>query len=372
MSADARNADRRLDINARIAFADHALEVSQSWTLTGCTAVFGPSGAGKSTLLRLIAGFLKPAEGRIAFAGEVWCDTAHKLFLPPHKRRIGYMFQDGRLFPHLSVAQNLAYADQRSEALRPRYSQSDIVDAFDLTPLLERRPASLSGGERQRAALARTLLTRPDLLLLDEPLSALDQGRKREILPYLEDLPARFGAPTVYVSHNVDEIVRLADRTVLLTQGRIDAVGPTADVLNAYGAADPLAEREAGASGCVLSATILEHDEAYALTKVKTGDSSLTLPLNRQRPVGAQVNIRIDARNVAIALTPPTGLSIRNILPATVSNVTAAPGTPFAEVEMTVGEVLLRAQVTRAALDDLDLKPGRSVYALVKSASFAL
>ncbi|MEM9495148.1 MAG: molybdenum ABC transporter ATP-binding protein [Pseudomonadota bacterium] len=356
--------DSVLDIRTRIAFDGFSLDVAQSIELSGCTAIFGPSGAGKSTLLRLIAGFAKPDRGAIRFQDTTWCDTEARIFVAPHERPIGMVFQDGRLFPHLTVEQNLLYAERRSSISENGYKRADIIDAFDLSPLLHQRPGKLSGGERQRVALARTLLTRPRLLLLDEPLSALDRDRKSEILPYLEDLPERFGAPVIYVSHNVEEIIRLADRTLIQKDGRIVAAGPTADILSGH-ATDPPFH-----TGSVLRGVVAAHDEKYLLTRVTIGDGVLSLAQNTRKKIGDAVNIHIDARNVAIATEAPTGLSIRNVLPATVREIGEASDSPFVDVIMDISGAVLKAHVTRAAVDDLSLAPGQSVFALIKSASF--
>ncbi len=359
----------RIDIAARSAFAGFALDMAEAIPLNGCTAIFGPSGAGKSTLLRMVAGFLRPDAGRIAFGDALWCDTGAGVHVPAHRRPVGYMFQDGRLFPHLSVEQNLLYADRRSVAAGARYTFGDIVKAFDLKPLLDRRPDSLSGGERQRAALARTMLTRPRLLLLDEPLSALDRGRKAEILPYLDNLAGRFGAPVLYVSHNVDEIVRIADQTVILKSGRVETIGATAEVLNAYGVDHGA---DAFDMGAVLTGAVIDHDDEYRLTRVALGDGVVSLPINKQKSAGEAVNIRIDARNVAIAASAPQDISIRNVLPATITAMNRRPNSPFIDIVLRVGDANLQAQVTKAASDDLSLAPGQSVYALVKTASFEI
>lgn len=359
----------QLDIEARCAFSEFSLDVKQKIPLAGCTAVFGPSGAGKSTLLRLIAGFQRADAGRIAFGEAVWCDKAAGVHVPADRRPVGYMFQDGRLFPHLTVSQNLHYADKRSDPDDASYSFSDVVDAFDLQTLLERRPATLSGGERQRVALARTLLTRPKLLLLDEPLSALDRRRKAEIIPYLDDLAGRFGAPAIYVSHNVDEIVRIADQTLILQSGRIEAQGATAEILNAYGVDMGVGAFEIGA---IVTGVVRRHDEKYALTDVTLGDGVISLPINRAKAPGDAVNIRIDARNVAIAKSAPKDISIRNTLPATIAAINPRADSPFVDIALRVGEIELQAQITRAASDDLSLAPGLSVYALVKTASFEI
>ncbi len=355
----------RLEIEARHEFSGFTLDIAQSFDMAGCTALFGESGAGKTTLLRLIAGFLRPQSGRVVFGREAWCDTKSGVFLHAHRRPAGVVFQEGRLFPHLSVEQNLVYADRRAAPER-RGDISDMIDAFDLSVLLPRRPSTLSGGERQRVALARTLLTRPALLLLDEPLSALDRDRKAEILPYLDDLAGRFGVPALYVSHNVDEVVRIAERTVIMKDGRIEASGPTAAVINAYGLEGDVS------LATVLEGVVLSHDEDYKLTRIAISDSVISLPINQQKEVGASVNIKIDARNVAIATSLPKDISIRNILPAVIEKFAPKAASPLVEVVMRVNGASLRAQVTRAAADDLGLGPGQSVFALIKTASFAL
>jgi molybdate transport system ATP-binding protein len=220
-----------LDLATRISFRDFELDVSHRFALDGITALFGPSGCGKSTLLRIIAGLEEKAGGRIAFGGEVWLDTASRIFVPPHLRGVGYVFQDARLFPHLSVEGNLRYAARRSAGIDHRIAFDDVVAALDLGPLLSRRTGALSGGERQRVAMGRTLLARPRLLLMDEPLAALDIQRKAEILPYIERLPERFGVAVIYVTHAIDEVVRLARRMVVLGAGRKIADGSVAEVL---------------------------------------------------------------------------------------------------------------------------------------------
>lgn len=354
-----------LTLSIRLRLPDLDIDVDQSAPLSGCTALFGPSGAGKTTLLRLIAGFTRPDAGRIAFDGDVWCDTGARRFTPAHQRGVGVMFQDARLFPHLSVAQNLQYAERRSEAAGRGLSVAEAVDAFGLEALLERRPASLSGGERQRCALARTLLSRPRLMLLDEPLASLDDARKQEILPYLQRLPERFGAPVIYVSHSVHEIAALAQTVLRFEGGRISASGSTADVLNAY-LGDNVSH-----TASVVAGRVLAHDDAAMLTRIDLGGARLSAPINRRLPIGAEVNIWIDARDVAIALEPPRGLSIRNALPAVVETIAPRHASPMAEVSMRVNGAVLRAELTRAAVNELGVAPGQEVTALVKTARIA-
>ncbi|MEL7452093.1 MAG: molybdenum ABC transporter ATP-binding protein [Pseudomonadota bacterium] len=356
-----------LQIEAKLAFQGFALDIAATLSATGCSALYGPSGSGKSTLLRLIAGFQRPDAGRVALADRVWCDTAKGVFVPAHKRRIGYMFQDGHLFPHLTVEQNLAYADRRCERRDLRHSIDEITAMFKLGALLKRAPVDLSGGERQRAALARTLLTRPDLLLLDEPLSALDQAHKSTILPYLEDLPTRFGVPVLYVTHSVEEVARLADETIHMAQGRIVDIGPTERVLATY---RPSLDGAFSEAGSVLQAEVEAHDEDLLLTHVRVGAASLAMPINRTKAVGDLVKIRIAARDVALATRAPDGLSIRNRLAAKITGLTPQPGSPFVDVDVQVDGVDLLARITRSALQDLQLQVGQDIIALVKSATF--
>lgn len=358
-----------LEVDVAARFPGFSLSIAHNFALNGCTAVFGPSGAGKSTLLRLIAGFSRPEAGSITFRGQTWFAGDQRRFIPARRRPVGVVFQQDRLFPHLTVEGNLHYADRRCRSADRRYEIAEIIKAFDLEKLLARRPRTLSGGERQRAAIARTLLTRPDLLLLDEPLSALDAGRKGEIIPYLDDLAGRFGAPTLYVSHNIDEIVRLADEVVILKSGRVEAAGPTAATLNAY--AGP-ALSEGAAHACVFEGRVCAHDRRRLLTKVALGEELISVPLNDSKAVGAPARLRIDARNVAVATVAPSGLSIRNVLKTVVSDISGDEGSPFVTVAMQASGGVLRAQITRAAAEDLGLARGMKVFALVKSASFDL
>lgn len=356
--------DNHLHISLRKSFDDFSLEVDETLPLDGCLAVFGPSGAGKSTLLRLLAGFEKPDQGQIICDQAVWADKEKRVFLPPHQRGVGYMFQDGRLFPHLTVEKNLHYADSRSQQEEDPFSREQIIEAFDLSPLLGRQPASLSGGERQRVALARTLLTRPSLLLLDEPLAALDHQRKAEILPYLETLLSHYGLPAIYVSHQIDEVIRLADQTLLLEAGTVTATGPTVDILQTH-------HGEGGEElGAVLTGRITAHDEVQQLTKVAVGEVVFSLPMARQKELGDEVRLHIAARSIAIATSTPEGLSIRNILPAEITLLSPQPSSPFVMVVMKAGDDVLRAQVTKDAVDELKLAKGKQVYALIKTASF--
>ena len=354
-----------LDIDVSVALGDFRLEVAQALPFAGITAVFGPSASGKSTLLRALAGF-EPARGRIVVAGNPWLDSTRGVVLPAFRRRVGFLFQDARLFPHLDVADNLRYAARRAGDGAPAITLEDVVAAFDLEPLLARRVDGLSGGERQRVALGRTLLTRPALLLLDEPLAAIDLDRKAEILPYLESLSTRFGIPTLYVSHAIDEVARLADRTLVLTDGRIRAFGPTPAILERLDVQSIAGPLEASV---VLEARVTGHDTRYRLTRLDLGGDAVSVPDAADLKVGATARLRIRARDVAIATSKPSALSIRNVLEGTVSELATDADSPFAEVLVDVHGQHLRARITRAAAEDLGLRVDQRVYALVKSVS---
>jgi molybdate transport system ATP-binding protein len=330
------------------------------------TAVFGPSGSGKSTLLRVLAGLERRARGRLSLGREVWLDSARRHAVPAHRRPVGYMFQEARLFPHLTGEGNLRYAARRARRQRQAVSFDEVVDALDLEPLLPRRMRSLSGGERQRLALGRTLLAQPRLLLLDEPLSALDSSRKREILPYLEKLHPRFAIPTLYVSHCVDEVTLLADRILVLAGGRVAAEGRTADILEQLDLA-PLAG--CGGAATVVEARVARHDPEYHLTWLDLAGQSLVVPQREHFEEGEEACLVVRARDVSLATHRPRGVSIQNVLAGRVYEVREEPESPFAEVLVDLGPHRLLARVTRHSLHDLGLAGGSPVFALLKSVS---
>lgn len=355
-----------LDFDLRISFGNFTLAIEQRVPLHGITALFGPSGCGKSTLLRILAGLERGASGRIALKGETWQAGDGRKALPTHRRGIGYVFQDARLFPHLDVAGNLRYAEKRSLGSGQRIHFDQVVDALDLRALLSRRAPSLSGGERQRVAIGRTLLTRPRLLLMDEPLASLDFKRKAEILPYIARLPRVFGVPIIYVTHDIDEVARLADRMIVLQAGRVMASG---DVESVLARADLPVDHEQYEPGAALTARLVGHDPQYRLSQLDLHGQTVTVPLI-EAALGSTLHLRIRARDVAIATARPTSISVRNILAATIVEVTARPGTPHADILLDIGGSALRARITRQSADELQLSPGRSVYAIVKSVSF--
>ncbi len=351
-----------LEIDIAHDYAGFALQ-AQFTCAPGLTALFGRSGAGKTTLVNAIAGLLTPKRARISINGRVLSDTQAGINVPPHRRRIGYVFQDARLFPHLTVRNNLLFG--RFFARRSDTIDFDhIVDLLGIAPLLQRRPATLSGGERQRVALGRALLARPELLLMDEPLAALDGARKEEILPYLERLRDELRLPIVYVSHAIPEVTRLADTVVLLSEGRVQAVGSVED-LTARLDLFPLTGRyEAGA---VLNATLIRHDEAWGLSVLQTRAGEFFVPGLESRAIGTSLRIRIRARDVTLALSPPPDTSALNILHGMVAELKPSGDGPQIEVRLDCHGDTVLARITRLSADRLGLVPGKPVYAMIKT-----
>ena len=331
----------------------------------GLTALFGPSGSGKTTVVNVIAGLVRPDRARIEVDGDVLVDTGRNLFVPPHRRHLGYVFQDPRLFPHLTVRQNLLYGRWFRSPTERRTTFDQVVDVLGIAPLLHRRPAGLSGGEKQRVAIGRAWLASPRLLLMDEPLSSLDAARKDEILPYIERLRDESRIPIVYVSHAVAEVARLATQIVLLEDGRVSAVGTVDEVLSRTDALPVSARDDAGA---VVEARVAGHDDVAALTTLHCRAGTLRLP-RVDLPVGQTVRVRIPARDVLIAVSPPQGLSARNVMPAVVREVSAGDS-PTVDVRLDMGGDTLIARVTRHTVLALGIKPGRHVFAVIKAVAF--
>jgi molybdate transport system ATP-binding protein len=352
-----------LEIDIQRPFGAFTLSVAQEIGLDGITGVFGASGSGKTTLLRAIAGLDRGVAGRIRFAGQVWQDDTRRLFVPPHRRGVGYVFQDARLFSHLSVAANLRYAARRARRESRPIEFDDVVDALDLAPLLDRQTTALSGGEQQRVAIGRTLLARPQLLLMDEPLAALDIRRKAAILPYIERLPQTFGVPVLYVTHAIAEVAQIAQWMVLISEGQVSATGPVTELMERIDLYPMTGRFEAGV---VLAARVTGHDTTYHLTDLDVAGQAMVMPA-LDLPVGGEVRLRIRARDVALATLRPDAISIRNVLAGTVAEIAAEPETAFAEVLVDLGGAHVRARLTRRSVADLALAPGRPVFALLKS-----
>ncbi len=329
---------------------------------SGVTALFGRSGAGKTSVVHAVAGLLHPDSGRIQLEDRLLLETASGTDLPVHKRRIGYVFQDGRLFPHLTVRENLAYGMRFA---RRKRIMSPVVEMLGIGGLLDRRPDTLSGGEKQRVAIGRALLSDPDILLMDEPLAALDEQRKEDILPYLERLRDEARLPILYVSHSMAEVARLADTLIVLRDGQVVMKGDAAEILSDPAAVPILGVREAGA---VVHARVIG-DAGDGLTHLQISAGRLTLPGIAAIP-GAAVRLRILAQDVIIALRPPEGLSAMNVLPATVEAVNEGAG-GGAAIALRAGQDRLLARITAQSVRRLGIAPGTPCFAILKATSVA-
>lgn len=339
-----------------------ALDVDLALPGSGVTALFGPSGSGKSSCLRCVAGLEHGARGRLVVAGETWQDSERGLFLPPHRRALGYVFQDANLFEHLDVRRNLLFGWKRVAPGERRLALEQVVELLGIAGLLTRMPARLSGGERQRVGIARALLTSPRLLLMDEPLAALDAERKAEILPYLERLTRELALPILYVSHAPDEVARLADHLVLLEQGRVLASGPTSAVLARLDLPIALAED----AGVVLEGRVLGHDPDYGLLSLGLPGEQRVLLAHAPLPPGQALRIKVLARDVSLSLERQHS-SILNVLPATVAEIAPTRSPAQMLLRLDLGGTALLARITRYSLERLSLQPGSQVWAQLKS-----
>lgn len=340
---------------------DFRLDVDLALPACGVTALFGHSGSGKTTCLRALAGLERAPNGYVAINDTVWQDEASGIFVPTYKRALGYVFQEASLFPHLSVRANLDFGRKRATRTDDAVDPDAIVRLLGIGDLLTRRPDSLSGGERQRVAIARALLAAPRLLLMDEPLAALDLKRKLEILPYLERMHDELSIPIVYVSHAPDEVARLADHLVLLDGGRVVASGPLASTL----ARTDLPPAFGDDAGVVLQTTLAAHEEDGLSCLAFSG--GLIRVSRRAELPGARLRCRIHARDVSIALERPRASSILNILPARVTNLVATETPGQMLVQLQVGESLLLARITERSCRELMLTAGKDVFAQVKA-----
>lgn len=356
-------------LDARFAGTLGAFRLDAAFTapLSGVTALFGPSGCGKTTLLRCVAGLTRLAEGYLALDGEVWQDGAW--FRPPHQRAVGYVFQEASLFPHLSVRRNLVYGQRRASSRRPVLAFDEVVGMLGLERLLDRAPAELSGGERQRVAIGRALLAQPRLLLMDEPLAALDRDSKDDIMRHLEALHGRLPIPVLYVSHAVGEVERLADHLVAMADGRVIKSGPLEDLL-----ADirlPFARK--ARAGTVLDAEVVGYDAGYGLSEVSVPGGRLLIA-GHFGETGARQRVRVLAVDVSLARRPPQESSILNVLPARIEDSESIDGAQV-NVLLRLGAdgtgARLLSRITRKSWDVLGLAPGSSVFAQIKSVAIA-
>jgi molybdate transport system ATP-binding protein len=331
----------------------------------GLTVLFGRSGSGKTSLVNAIAGLIRPDRGHILLDGDALTDTERGVFVPARKRRIGYVFQEGRLFPHMNVRHNLLFG-RRFAPKGGRPGEIDhVVGLLGIGGLLDRRPFNLSGGEKQRVAIGRALLSRPRLLVMDEPLASLDEARKAEILPYIERLRDEAGVPIVYVSHAIAEVARLATTMVVLSEGRVAAVGPPEAVMGRVDLFPLTGRAEAGA---ILATRVAGHDPAFGLTVLRTAAGELRVP-HLDLPIGAVLRVRIRARDVMIAMKPPEALSALNVLPGVVTDIVRSDG-PIVEMRLDCAGEALIARLTRRSVETLGLAPGSRAYAVIKSIAF--
>lgn len=353
-----------LEVAVRHAFEGFSLE-ARFEAPPGVTALFGRSGSGKTTIVNAVAGLLRPDAGRVAVNGAALFDTAAGLWTPAHRRRVGYVFQEGRLFPHLTVRQNLLYGRWMAGAPRDAAGFDRIVGMLGLAPLLPRRPGALSGGEKSRVAIGRALLSAPRLILMDEPLASLDEARKAEIMPYLERLRDETETPVLYVSHSVAEVARLATTVVALKEGRVLRAGPAAEVMS-----DPAAVPAFGprAAGSILAARVLAH-HADGLTELEVPGGRIFLP-RVAAGEGARLRVRVAAQDVMLATRRPEGLSALNILEGRIAALRPGEG-PGVMVRVDLGGEEILARITRRSAEALALEEGQPVCAVVKAVSVA-
>jgi molybdate transport system ATP-binding protein len=351
----------RINVTKKLANFELASEFASD---SGITALFGRSGAGKTTLVNAIAGLVRPDRGRIEVNGECLFDSARGIDVPVERRRVGYVFQEGRLFPHLTVRDNLNYGYTLADSGRRYVEFKQVVDLLGLAHMLDRRPAYLSGGEKQRVAIGRALLASPLVLLMDEPLAALDNLRKGEILRYIECLHAEIKVPIIYVTHSVEEIIRLAEVVVLMAAGKVVATGKPSEVM---GRTELRAHAAIFEGGTVIEARVAAHDLPYDLTTLEFSGGTLTVPGVDALP-GEPIRLRVRARDVSIALTRPHDVSLLNILKGRVVTLAAGAGSNC-DLRIDVGGVHLAARITRLSADRLKLVAGTEVYALIKAIS---
>jgi len=347
-----------IEVDIAIRVGDFDLAAAFDAPAGSVTALFGRSGSGKSTIIDCVSGLRRPDRGRVVVEGETLFDGA-RTNVPPERRRLGYVFQDARLFPHLSVETNLRYGERRARTDRRIAGFDDVVSLLGIGHLLTRRPGTLSGGERQRVAIGRALLSQPRALLMDEPLAALDRERKAQVLPYIERLRDRFGLPILYVSHAIEEVVRLAQKVVRIEQGRITGIGPAEEVLSGGIIGD-----EHGPA-TVLRAVVKRHDARFGLTTLDVGAGRELVTPAIERAIGDAVRVRILARDVSLALEQPTGISIQNRLEASVAEI-ARPSDFIVDVRLDIGAPLW-SRVSAKATEELALAPGKRVVALIKT-----
>ena len=350
-----------------IQYPNFNLKIDLALPTKGVTTLFGPSGSGKSTILRCIAGLEKDARGYLQIAGEIWQDDKHHIFLPPHQRSLGYVFQEPRLFSHLSVQKNLEYGLKRTPKSQRNIDWDQVVDMLAIEHLLHRKPNRLSLGEQQRIAIGRALLASPKLLLMDEPLASLDIVRKREVLPFIRKLHGEFDIPVIYVSHSLQEVLQITDVMVLIRGGKVMATGSLAKICSEFELSQYLGDM----SGSVIETTVVAHEEEFGLSRLGFNGSHLQVP-KQPIEIGQALRVHILACNVGISLQKPQeAMSILNIMPATVVEISAPESEKYTvQIKLDVGVPLL-ASISRKSLHTLKLEPGQQCYALIKAVSLA-
>lgn len=345
-----------------IQYPDFTLDVDLTLPTSGVTAIFGPSGSGKTSLIRAIAGLDRPHHGQITFGEQVW--QAHDIFIPPHKRSIGYVFQESSLFDHLTVQKNLDYGLKRAASPLKDDARDHILDLLDLTPLLHRRPAQLSGGERQRVAIARALFPGPELLLMDEPMASLDFTRRKEILSFLERLKSDLKIPLLYISHNVDEVTRLADHLVVMANGKVTHQGPLQDILSHH----KILNRMSDEPFTLLFGRVATVRTPHHLTEVHLSDAMIRMPCQNVTK-GQEIRLHLYAKDVSIALSRPKETSVLNILECRIDVIDEPTEDGQCLIHLTLKDTRLQARVSTYSCAELNLQPGRQVYAQIKAVS---
>ena len=344
--------------NFKVNYPDFNFDVDLKLPTSGITVVFGPSGSGKTTLLRCLAGFEK--SGSLEIGGEVWQDKNKSI--PVNQRAIGMVFQESRLFPHLKVRENLLYGYKRTPSDSRKLHLEEVVHVLALENLLERSIEKLSGGEKQRVALGRALLTSPKLLLMDEPLVALDAQRKVEILPFIRKIEQELSIPIIYVTHSMSEVLQLVDTMVILKEGKVIKSGPVEKVFSDIQLRDAIGDEH---SGAILDTTVLGHDIEFGITRLDFMGQELSVPLQNTAP-GQGLRVHIHSKDVSLATQPPEGLtSVLNILKTKVKKIGGNAGYSV-DIQLDAGRPLL-ATITRKSLCNLNLQPGQSIYALIKA-----
>jgi len=353
-----------ISVRLQVKYSGFSLDVDLQLPGKGVTALFGHSGSGKTTCLRCIAGLERAEHAFVQINEEVWQDSQNNLFVPVHKRSLGYIFQESSLLAHLSVRANLEFGLRRIPRQERRVELAHAADLLGITQLLERAPDYLSGGERQRVAIARALLTSPKLLLMDEPLAALDSKRKAEILPYLERLHGELDIPVLYVSHSQDEVARLADHIVLLSEGKALASGPIGETLARLDL--PLSQGDD--AGVVIEGSVCDYDAQYQLVTLQLPNSTQRLRVaHSPLKIGQALRIKVQARDISLSLNRSENSSILNSLQAVVTSEVAADNQAHVLIRLDIAGTALLARITRYSRDQLKLQPGQAVWLQIKS-----